>query len=331
MADINVTRDSKLVKVIAARANNERIDSNVAKEADDIIKELATDFTPQNRHQIAQTVAFAVDELQKDSLDFLSKVADEKHIAYGDKAAFNFRTGHVNAYLQAKGATTARSMVGGRQILVNTEEVSARPAMNIMELRTGRTNMADLVREANIAMTQAKLGKIQTVLVSGLSTMSTPFYAAGTGVVKASLDAQLNHFRRLGPVTIIGDIAAVSQLNGLAGFAIDSTQTQHANEHIVEANNNGFIGRYNGCDVVAMDNAYKLGTITPILDTDKLYILPGNVSADMRNLKIVNEGSVQAFESQNIDDLVYEIRLDQWFGAALCVGEYPTIGMYDIN
>lgn len=106
-------------------------------------------MTPENRHQIAQTIAFTIDELQQRELDFLNRVADIKNIGYGDKAAFNVRTGAIKAYMQAKGSTTARSYISGRQMLVGTQEISARPAINIVDLRAGRVNMADLIREAN--------------------------------------------------------------------------------------------------------------------------------------------------------------------------------------
>jgi len=331
MSDIKVTQDCKLIKILADQARHERVDSAAADEAAAIIKELASDMNPQNRHQIAQTVAYTVNELQQGELDFLNTIADQKNINYGDKAAFNVGTRGVKAYFQAKGSTTPRSFVAGKQILVGTEEVSARPAMNIMDIRTGRVNMADLIREANREMTNAKLGKVEQVLQASIANYSSPFYAAGTGIVKANLDAQLMYFRRLGPVSILGDIAAVSQMAPLTGMAMSQTQTQRSPGMIDEYNDNGFIGRYNGVNVLAMTNAYEAGKTTPILKDNWLYIIPGAVSADMRNLKIVNEGGVNAVEAQDINDLVYEIRLDQWFGAAFVTGELPTIGAYRIN
>lgn len=331
MADINVTRDSKLIKVLASQARNERVDSNIVSEANAIITDLSKDLNPQNRHQIAQTIAFTVDELQKGSLDFLNVIADQKTIGYGDKPAFNVKTEGIKAYIQAKGSTTARSFVSDRQILIDTKEISARPALNIMELRTGRINMADLIREANTEMTNLKLAEVQKVLHAAVANYASPFYSSGTGVVKANLDAQLNYFRRLGPVNILGDVGAVSQLAGLTGMAMSNTQNQFADSQILEHNNNGFIGKYNGANVIVMNNAYETGKTTPILDPDWLYIIPAGVTADARNLKIVNEGSVNAIEAQDINDLVYEIRLDQWFGAAFVVGNLPTIGAYKIN
>lgn len=333
MSEIRIERDSKLIKVLASQARNERLDSAVISEANDIIMELAQDLNPQNRHQIAQTVAFAVDELQQNSLDFLSHVADIKNIGYGDKAAFNVRTGTVKAYMQAKGATTARSMVSSKQILVGTKEISARPAISLLDIKANRVNMGDLIREANREMTNAKIKQVQNTLVGALAggSYGSPFYAADSGALnKANLDAQIMHFRRLGPVTIMGDIAAVAQLAPLTGMAFSTTQTQRTDAMIQEFNDNGYIGKYMGCDVIAMTNAFEPNTITPILDPNVLYLIVGGLSANEMNLKLVNEGNVTAMESNNIDDRVEEILLYQWFGSAFVTGKYPTIGAHAI-
>lgn len=331
MADIKIERDSKLIKVLAAQARKERLDSDVVAEATNIIKELAQDMNPQNRHEIAQTVAFTVDELQSKELDFLNKIADIKNVGYGDKAAFDVKTGGIKAYIQAKGSTTARSMVADRQITVDTLEISARPAINIVDLRTGRVNMGDLIREANREITNKKLTYVEKVLHDSMKTFSSPFYATGNGVIKATLDAQLNYFRRLGPVTILGDIAAVGQVSPLAGFAAGNNQTQFSNNIIDEHNENGFIGRYNGCDVMAMVNGYEEGSTQPILNANWLYLVPAGMSGSARNLKLVNEGPVSSMDAQSIDDVTYEIRLDQWFGAAFALGKQPNIGGYMIG
>lgn len=314
MSEIKIERNMKLIKVLAAQNRNERVDSDKIAEANQIVAELSQDLNPQKCHELAQIVAFTVDELQQKSLDFLGLVADVKNISYGEKAAFNVRTGGIKAYIQAKGSTTARSYVAGSQILVDTKEISARPAINIIDLRTNRVNMGDLIREANDQMTNKKLAMIEKVLHTSIQNFGSPFYAKSTGSLNAAtLNAQLNHFQRLGPVTILGDRAAVSQLAPFTGMQVNATPTmQFSGAQIDERNGNGFIGKYLGCDVVAMNNAYDDDGVTPLLDTEWLYIIPGGQSADMRNLKVVNEGPVNSMASQNIDDMVYEIRLDQW-------------------
>ena len=218
------------------------------------------------------------------------------------------------------------------QILVDTKEIAARPAINIIDLRTGRVQMADLIREANEAITEKKLKLAQQVLHAGISTYSTPFFAQSVGTLnQAALDAQLMHFRRFGPVTILGDIAIVSQLAAFTGMAVNASSVQFSGNLIDEHNNNGFIGNYNGCAVVGMTNAYDEDGVTPILNPDWLYILPGGQTAEARNLKLVNEGGINSMASQSIDDRTYEILLDTWFGAAFVTGKNPTSGAHELT
>lgn len=327
---IKVNKDSKLIKVLASQARYQTVAQDQADEAEQIIAELAQDMSPENRHQIAQIIGYTVNDMQQGALDFLNVVADQKNIGYGDKAAFNVKTGGIKAYFQAKGSTTPRSFVSGKQILVDTEEVSARPAINLIDLRTGRVKMADLIREANREITNKKIKKVEQVLHAAVQNFATPFYGTGTGVDKAVLDKQLAYFRRLGPVSIIGDIEAVGKMAGLVGMAMGD-QMQRSDAMINEYNENGFIGKYMGCNVIALANACEEGSTEPILNPNWLYIVPGNMSSEGRNLKIVNEGGMNSFEAQDINDLVFEVRLDQWFGAAFVTGKLPTIGGYLIG
>lgn len=326
-----ITSDMKLIKVLASEARREDVPEDQVQEAADIMAELAAEMTPENRYQLAQVMAYTIDELQQDSLDFLNTIADQKTIGYGDKAAFKVKTGGIKAYFQAKGSTTPRSMVSGRQILVDTEEISARPAIPLLQLKTKQVEMADLLREANREITNAKLKKIEQVLQAAVANFASPFYATGSGIVKDTLQKQINYFRRFGPVTILGDMEAISQLAALTGMAMSTTITQHSDKQIDEVNESGYIGRYMGCNVVALTNAFEADGETPILKTNWLYIIPGGMTGDTRNLKIVNEGNVMSVDATDINDLVYEVRLAQFFGAAFVTGKVPTIGAYMIG
>lgn len=331
MAIEKIERGMKLINVLAAQNRNERVDSDKIEEANQIISEMVSELTPNNIHLIGQTVAYTVEKLQEKALDFLGNVADIKNISYGEKAAFKVRRGGIKAVVQAKGATAPRSYVADSQILVETKEIAARPAINIIDLRTGRVQMADLIREANEAITEKKLKMAQQVLHASIATFGSPWYAQSiTTLNQAALDAQLQHFRRFGPVTLLGDMAIVSQLAGFTGMAVNSTSMQYSGNLIDERNNNGFIGNYNGCAVVGMTNAYEDDGVTPVLNPNWLYILPGGQTAEARNLKLVNEGGINSMSSQNIDDRVYEVLLDCWFGAAFVTGRNPTSGAHEL-
>ncbi len=333
MSDIKITRDAKLIQVLAAQHRNERVDSDKIEEANQIIMELAQDLNPQNAYQIGQAIAFTVEELQKHALDFLGTIADTKDIGYGDKALFNVRLGSIKAYIQAKGGTTARSMITDKQILVPTKEVSARPAMNIIDLHKGKINIADLIREANDAITEKKMEVIESVLQAAIAPFGSPWYANSTGGLnQATLDAQILHFRRLGPVNLVGDLGAVSQLAPFTGMAANSVPTMAFSGNMLDEHaRNGFLGNYNGCAVTAFENGYKEDGVTPILNPNWIYIIPGAASKDARNLKVVNEGGVNQMPSQNIDSRTYEVLLYTWFGAAFVVGKNPTIGAHFLN
>lgn len=331
MAIEKIERGMKLIKVLAAENRGERVDSDKIAEASQIISELTQDLTPGNCHLIAQTVAYTVEELQQNALDFLGTVADIKNIGYGEKAAFKVRRGGIKAVVQAKGATTPRSYVSDSQILVDTVEISARPAINIIDLRAGRVQMSDLIRESNQAITDKKLKMIQQALHNGISAFGPDFYGQSITILnKGLLDQQITHFRRFGPVTILGDIAIVSQLAAFTGMAVNPTSMQYSGNQIDEHNRNGFIGNYNGCTVVGMTNAYDEDGITPVLDPNWLYILPGGQTAEARNLKFVNEGGINSMSSQNIDSRTYEVLLDCWCGAAFVTGKNPTSGAHEL-
>lgn len=331
MENIKISPDQKLVKVIAAQAKNERVESDKAEEAAQIINELVSDFTPHNRYQIAQLMAYTLNELQHNSIGWLQQVADVKNIGFGDKAQFKVPMGGITALIQAKGATTPRSKVADKTIILDTVSVSSRPAIDIVEFKSGRKNMADLIREANRQMENEKLAYIQTLLYNAIVAAGyvTPYFVQGAGVLALTLDPMITHFQRYGGVALIGDIAVVQQLPELTGFDSAAATLQFSNNIIDEFNNTGLIGTYRGAKVISMVNAYQDDGTTPILDPAMLYILPVASNPDNRNMKVVNEGAVFATESQSIDDLVYEVRLDQFFGAGLCVGNFPTMGLYE--
>lgn len=312
MAISEIKKDSGIVRVLAEQAANHPVTADEANEAQQIVAELAKDNSPENRHKLAQLIAYSVDKMQAPALDFLGIMADIKNVGYNEKVVFQFKTEGIKAFYQAKGATTARSYISARQFTMETEAISARPAINVIDLWTGRVQASEIVAEANREMTYQKLLRVERVLVDSMSNYGAPFYANSTGINKAALDDMLTYFNRIGPCTLLGDRAAVQQIASIVGWAPATATVGYApvsDKMIDEYNDTGLIGTYIGNKVMVMPNGYRDNQITPILAADKLYVIPGNVSADQRNLKVVNEGPVQAFESQNIDDLTFEIRL----------------------
>ena len=169
---------------------------------------------------------------------------------------------------------------------------------------------------------------IQQVLNAAASSWTAPFYATGSGIVKTALNPQIQHWMRTGAVTLLGDIAIISKLADQTGFTAATSTQQFSPSIIDEVIRTGVIGVYYGAKVVNLVNPYLSDNVTPVIDTKRLYILPSAASADMRPLKVLYEGDVQSTENTNIDDLAYEVRLDQWFGAGVVTGKTPTMSVY---
>ena len=273
-------------------------------------------------------MGYTVNELIKPQTDWLTYVADVKRVGYGEKAAFRTKLEGVTAFIQAKGATPARSKIAHKQVTLDTVAVSARPVINVYELRTGRVQMADLIRDASYEMHVKQIQYIQQVLNAAASSWTAPFYATGSGIVKTALNPQIQHWMRTGAVTLLGDIAIISKLADQTGFTAATSTQQFSPSIIDEVIRTGVIGVYYGAKVVNLVNPYLSDNVTPVIDTKRLYVLPSAASADMRPLKVLYEGDVQSTENTNIDDLAYEVRLDQWFGAGVVTGKTPTMSVY---
>lgn len=315
------------VKVFVANAlgNSEKMGYTAAdlKGANDEIMKLASNPSPENRYEIGQIMAYTVQDIMaaKES-NWLHTIAEVKDIPTGAKAEFRVDLDNIQAFVQAKGATTPRSKMFRRYQTVETVEVSARPYVNYMELATGKVNFSDLLMKAANQMEAQKIAYIDNVLRTAAATMPTDAYASGSGIVKPTFDNLLHRMSRLGQVTILGDIVPLSGLSALAGYKADSGMSDEMRNEI---NNVGHIGRYLGADVVKYTSPLKTGTLDPVIDYKWLWLL---VAGQESPLKVVNEGTVTSLDQTNIDDNSYEVCLRQNFGAGFVLGNVPTIGAY---
>ena len=269
--------------------------------------------------------------------DFLSRIADYKTIGEFDSPKFQIELGDgIHAYIQAEGSTTPRSRIAHKTITLDDVLVSVRPVISRAELKRGSTNIAELSAKAVVALQAKQLEYIRQVLeataIKGTTlTSAAPYYAEANGVLKASIDPLIRHWMRYGGVSIVGDIYFTSQLAELTGFTAcaNPATKAYAENLILEQNQNGYIGRYNGAEVATMMNPYKEGSLTEtVLDPKVAFIFPTGASQDMRPLKVFNKGGVDSMEATHIDDKSYEIRLDQVFGAGYVYGEQPYMSVY---
>ena len=252
----------------------------------------------------------------------------------GDNETLRFRTEMqgVHAYVQAADATTPRSRITSTLMTLTPVVVSVRPAVNRKELKNGTVDLAHLVQLAGREMENAILGEVGNVLWQNYvlnGQIASPYYQETMGLAVQPLKAAQQHMSRFGGgATLIGDIYMVGQLGELTGFTAATGTKQFSDALIYEQNQNGYIGRWNGSDVIQLNNYYKSGSDTEtVIDDHVLFIVPNAISPDMRPLKVGFVGGVDSISAQNIDDMTMEIRMDQEVGVGIVYGDRPYMAV----
>ena len=328
MSEFNIKADSKIVEVLVAQANGERVDSQVSADAEKLYAELYNDPNPMNKYRLAQLITFAVNERLPQETNWRSYIADEKQIGDTDEALFRVRHEGIRAFIQADGSTTPRTRVAHKQLTLPTVVVSARPVVGLRELRAGKVKMSDLVVDATREMAAVENKYIEDTLLAAAAQWTAPFYGAGSGIVKSTLNPMIQHWMRTGSAAVVGDIAMIQKLADQTGFTAAAGTQQFSPDIINEFNQTGRIGYYAGASVVQFVNPYENDGVTPVMKDKVLYVIPTAARVEDRPLKVVRKGSILTVEHTDIDEMTYEIRMDQQFGAGIAFGNTPEMSIY---
>lgn len=91
----------------------------------------------------------------------------------------------------------------------------------------------------------------------------------------------------------------------------------------------GYLGCYNGAKVTKIQNAFINADWNDLaFDKRVMFLIPSSIAPEQRPLK-VGVGPSYYMDAQNIDDLSYEMRFDQEFGAAVVRGNMSYIGVHE--
>lgn len=322
MAGIN--KDSRIVEVFSADLTKKEVNNNELKDANDFIKELASNPSPNNMYELAQIMSYVINDGFTERVAYLDRIADVKRTGMGEKAQFQIEIDDLKAMFQAKSATTERSKVSTKYFDLDTEEVSIRPVVNFYDLQTGKTNLTRLALQAAAKMDVAVAKRIQGSVYAAFAAMASPNYGAGNDIVKSTFDPILRAMQRVGgTASIMGDAEALAKFTELTGFA--DVPDALALEH----NENGMIGRYSGANLIKMNNPFQANSLTETeLRKDLLYVLPSG-DVELRPVKVHFEGAVHAITPDiSINSKEVEFRFDQYVGAG-AIGVRKLMGVYE--
>lgn len=334
MENIRFAQDMNIVKIMAAEARRESVDSDKLQEAHNTIVELAQYPSPDHKFAIGQLIGFTINEIDRDAgNNWEDNVAHLVTCNFGETPQFIARLEGIRAVVQAKGATTPRSKIANKTVTLDTVAVSAEPVVNIVEMQNGRVNMADLINDAHYQMKLAELGYYQKTLLSYGRNFKKLYYGYGNGFDPVVVDPMIRHWMKLSRgalPSILGSIDIIHKIVRQTGFTpIGGGNTQYNNEIIGAFHQTGIIGNYVGANVVNLMNPVVDGTDEFVLNDKIAFVLPNFADKTMRPLKIVKEGTVQAQDYTDIDDKSYVVRLDQYIGAGVVYGDRPYMSIYE--
>lgn len=277
----------------------------------------STKITPKNFYKgtplfalVQELIPTIIEEGIKEEGNPLFNLVEYRNIAEGDLAEFDIE-GDANFVVSsaANGIQGVRRqrIVGGDTVTVPTEMKIVRVYENLGRLLAGRIDFNKFVD----GVAKAFKNYIVSSAYDAIAGITANTYNLDSTYVKSGtldVDALLTLVNHVEAATgkkamIIGTKTAVRKLGD------DVTYSAEQNSDLY---NKGYIGKFYGTDVVALEQAHIPGTSTFALAEDALWI----VASDDKPVKVVNEGDgllIERDATQNAD-------LTQEYVYGQCIG-----------
>jgi hypothetical protein len=293
------------------------------------VKRLSATPSPENLYLLAELISFTATQVIDQRLNWLESIADVKRGAEGDKPEWDVPYTGIVVEIGAKGSTPQVSKIYNKKVVVPTFQIAVRPKIDHQDFVQRPQLILRSVEEAAVRMENALVKHMQDAMLTTYTTLSSPNYVTGAGVDATTFGGQLTTIQRFGQASILGDIGMVTQLTALTGYS-----NRVANELMIEANNNRFLGTFKGANVVELTNRYadefSLAESNLVLRKDLLFVVPTG-SPEQRPLKVFLGGGIRTANRTNFEDESYEMIMRMDVGVAVIGNQLITAIYKDTN
>jgi hypothetical protein len=293
------------------------------------VQRLSATPSPENLYLLAELISFTATQVIDQRLNWLDSIADVKRGAEGDKPEWDVPYTGIVVEIGAKGSTPQVSKIYNKKIAVPTFQISVRPKIDHQDFVQRPQLILRSVEEAAVRMENALVKHMQDAMLTTYTALSSPNYVTGAGVDATTFGTQLTTIQRFGQASILGDIGMVTQLTALTGFS-----NRVADQLMVEANTNRFLGIYKGANVVELTNRYadefSLAESNLVLRKDLLFVVPTG-SPEQRPLKVFLGGGIRTANRTNFEDESYEMIMRMDVGVAVIGNQLITAIYKDTN
>jgi len=250
--------------------------------------------------------------------------AEYKDTALGDKNSFHVEDNQLFPVVTSARGTKDihRSTLLNSNFSVPTTLKAIKIYAELDELMAGKVDFARMTERVATSFAQEIGLMISNAIYNSFSSVGTNYKATGA-FDDDQLDTIIDHVKAATgaqSVQIFGSRKALKQVNNSFGFS---------DRMLEEANDLGYVGTYNGSQLIALPQAYLNRSQTFAVDRDHLIIVPSSEKI----AKVVFEGEayVDSTPAMQRNDLQPEYFWGRMIGAAALTAVEGKYGFYKLS
>jgi hypothetical protein len=269
----------------------------------DKFRELAPDFNTYRRNKldIFELIQEVIDEVAPNRIrDVIGMFAEVKTYAQGTKARFKLKKGrnNVKRFITkvGLGGVFERVRLDSDFIDVTTHAYGGAGYVEFEQFLDGTMDFAELTDLIIQGIEDQVYKEIQIALIGTYASLPAANKHAASSFVATEMKRIINTVKAYGGnATIFCTPEFAGTITPDANFIADATKA--------ELNDNGYIGRYNGANVVVLPQSFEDATnTTKVFNPQYAFVVPTGGTADEKIVKVALEGQTVVKDVDNADD-----------------------------
>lgn len=211
--------------------------------------------------------------------DFTGLLLNSRSLNPGDALVKKVRKGIKVRSLVPGSIHLASEITVSDRINYVLDGADVKVTYNLWELESGEIGTVESIRaEMQAKLRDFYLGKVFTALTTVWTAVNTPnnFTNVGGALTATALENAIDRINQTtsGVKAVVGTRAALAPITKFGAFWSDGVTTAWVPENIREIMQTGFLGRYYGAPIIALDQIYdNPEDYNALLPTDKVLVI----------------------------------------------------------
>jgi hypothetical protein len=265
-------------------------------------RKLAPDFNTYRRNQldIFELMQEVIDEVApKRILDTIGMFAEVKAYGQGQKARFKVKKGrnNIKRFITkvGLGGVFERVRLDSDIVDVTTHAYGGAAYVELEQFLDGAIDFAELTDLIVRGIEDAIYKEIQAALIATYASLPAANKHAASSFVSAEMKRIINTVKAYGGnATIICTPEFAGTITPDVNFMADATKA--------ELNDQGYIGRFAGANVVVLPQSFEDATNSvKVFNPQFAFVIPSGGAADEKIVKVALEGQSIVKDVENVD------------------------------